>query len=103
MTRRDVIQRIANRTGIDSCTSKKVVDSFFEVVQASLTQGEPIYIRQFGSFILKRRAQKAARNMAQHTAMVIAPYVVPTFKPSPGFREKVRAQPVRTKPEEVAQ
>ncbi len=102
MTKQDLIRRIADQTGIDPVSSQEVVESFFEVVKVSLSQGESIYIRKFGSFILRRRAQKQARNISQNTAIMMPAQVIPTFKPSPEFRDKVRAQPVRTKAEKMA-
>jgi DNA-binding protein HU-beta len=92
MRKQALIRRIADQTGIDPVISQEVVESFFEVVKTSLTQGEPIYIRKFGSFILKRRAEKTARNISQNTAVVVAAHVVPAFKPSIEFRDQVRAQ-----------
>ena len=103
MTKQDLIRRIAEQTGIDPIIGQEVVESFFEVVKTSLMQGESIYIRKFGSFILRRRAQKQARNISQNTAIMMPAQVIPAFKPSPEFLDKVRAQPVHTEAEKVAQ
>ncbi|WP_020605865.1 HU family DNA-binding protein [Spirosoma spitsbergense] len=92
MTKQDVINQVSERTGLDSLTSRSIIESFFEVVKESLTEGEPIYIRTFGSFILKRRAPKVGRNINQNTAVTIAAHVVPSFKPSRDFTDQVRAQ-----------
>lgn len=100
MTKQDVINQVSDKTGLDSLTSRSVIESFFEVVKDALTEGEPIYIRTFGSFILKQRASKIARNISQNTAVRIAAYVVPSFKPSLEFTNQVRArkiQPVKRK------
>jgi len=90
MTKQDVINRVNTQTKLDPAISRAVIESFFEVVQESLTEGEPIYIRQFGSFIIKARAEKLARNLSQNTTVVIAAHVVPAFKPSLAFVRQVR-------------
>lgn len=94
MTKQDVVNQVRERTGIDPETSRSVIESFFEVVKEGLTNGEPIYIRTFGSFILKQRASKVGRNISQNTAVQIAAHVIPSFKPSREFVEQVRAQEV---------
>jgi DNA-binding protein HU-beta len=94
MTKQDVIDQISERTGLDSLTSRSVVESFFEVVKESLIEGEPVYIRTFGSFIVKRRAAKIGRNISQNTAFTIAAQVVPSFKPSLEFTNQVRKQEI---------
>ena len=101
MTKQDVINQVSDKTGLDTLTSRFIIESFFEVVKDALTEGEPIYIRTFGSFILKHRASKIGRNISQNTAVKIAAHVVPSFKPSPEFIDQVRAQeiPVSTKKE----
>lgn len=92
MTKQDVINRVSTQTKLDPTTSRAVIETFFEVVRKSLTKGEPIYVRQFGSFLLKARAEKPARDLNQHKAMLIAAHVVPAFRPSPAFIQRVRAQ-----------
>jgi DNA-binding protein HU-beta len=92
MTKQDVFDQVSERTGIDGLTSRFVIESFFEVVKDALTEGKPIYIRTFGSFILKGRAQKVGRNISQNTAVTIAAHVVPSFKPSRDFTDQVKGQ-----------
>ena len=103
MTKQDVLEQVADQTGIDPLTSKAVIEAFFEVVKSSLSQGQPIYIRKFGSFIPKRRVEKVARNIGQNTAIMVAAHLIPTFKPSPEFRDKVRARPIHAEPEKAEQ
>lgn len=80
MTKQDVIRRISEKTGLDPLTTRLVTEAFFEVVKESLTQSEPVYIRQFGSFILKQRAQKVGRHIKENTTITIAAHVIPAFK-----------------------
>lgn len=94
MTKQDVINQVSEKTGLDSLTSRSVIESFFEVVKDALTEGEPIYIRTFGSFIPKQRAAKIARNISQNTAVRIAAHVIPSFKASREFADQVRAREV---------
>jgi DNA-binding protein HU-beta len=98
MTKQDVITQVSEKTGLDMLTSRSVIESFFGVVKDALTEGEPIYVRTFGSFILKKRAAKIARNISQNTAVKIAAHVVPYFNPSREFTEQVRTQEVPTSP-----
>ncbi|GAB3220675.1 HU family DNA-binding protein [Spirosoma arcticum] len=94
MTKQDLIRRISQQTGFDEETSRFVVETFFEVVKESLTQGEPIYVRGFGSFILKQRARKTARHIAQNTAFIVPAHTIPYFKPSPEFTDLVKQRDV---------
>lgn len=92
MTKQDVINRVSTQTKLDPAISRAVIESFFDVVRESLSEGEPIYIRQFGSFNIKARAGKVARNLSQNTTILVPPHVIPTFKPSPAFVRQVREQ-----------
>ena len=96
MTKQDVVNQVSERTGLDGLTSRTIIDSFYEVVKGALIEGEPIYIRTFGSFTLKQRAQKTARNISQNTAVTIAAHKQPYFKPSAEFCDQVGAQPMPT-------
>lgn len=99
MTKQDVIDQISEQTGLDPLTTRSIIESFFEVVKEALIEGKPIYIRTFGSFILKQRAAKVGRNIPQNTAVTVAAHVIPFFKPGADFINQVRAQdmPVSTK------
>ncbi len=102
MTKQDVVNRTAGLTGLDPAISREIIETFFEVVKSSLTDGEPIYIRTFGSFGLKRRAEKKARNITQNTSMLLAAHVVPIFKASAEFRDQVRARALPAEQEKSA-
>lgn len=90
MTKADVINEIAERTGLEKTDVTATVESFFTVVKDSLTDGENIYVRGFGSFINKKRAKKIARNISKNTAIVIDEHYIPSFKPSKMFVEKIK-------------
>ena len=91
MTKADVINEIADKTGIDRLDVQASVEAFFSVVKNSMADGENIYVRGFGSFINKKRAKKIARNISQNTAMVIEEHYIPSFKPSKVFIEKIKS------------
>lgn len=93
MTKADVITEISEKTGIDKADVQVTVEAFFSVVKNSMSEGENIYVRGFGSFINKKRAQKIARNISKNTAMVIEEHFVPSFKPSKIFVDKIKNSP----------
>lgn len=90
MTKADVINEIAEKTGIDRLDVQASVEAFFSVVKNSMAEGENIYVRGFGSFVNKKRAKKIARNISKNTAMVIDEHYIPSFKPSKVFVEKIK-------------
>jgi len=85
MTKADVVNQIAKNTGIDKATVLKTIESFMEVVKESLSKDENVYLRGFGSFIVKQRAEKTARNISKNTTIIIPAHVVPAFKASKSF------------------
>lgn len=91
MTKADVINQIADKTGIDRSDVTTTVETLFAVVKDSMAEGENIYVRGFGSFVNKKRAKKIARNISKNTAIVIDEHFVPSFKPSKVFIEQVKA------------
>ncbi len=90
MTKADVVSEISKNTGIDKQTVLVSVESFMEVVKDSLAQNENVYLRGFGSFIVKKRAQKTARNISKNTTIIIPEHNIPSFKPSRTFLSKVK-------------
>lgn len=91
MTKADVINEISDKTGIDKSDVQVTVEAFFSVIKNNMAQGENIYVRGFGSFINKKRAQKIARNISKNTAIIIEEHYVPSFKPSKIFADKIKA------------
>jgi DNA-binding protein HU-beta len=90
VTKADVINQIADQTGIDKSDVTASVEAFISVVKGSMADGNNIYIRGFGSFINKKRAKKIARNISKNTAIVIDEHYVPSFKPSKVFVSKIK-------------
>ena len=85
MTKAEIVNEIANQTGIEKIQVQSVVEAFMGCVKDSLASGKPVYLRGFGSFIVKHRARKAARNITAKTTMVIPAHDVPAFKPAKTF------------------
>jgi DNA-binding protein HU-beta len=98
MTKAEVIAEISNKTGIDKMQVQEAVESFFKVVRSSMVDGKNVYFRGFGSFVIKKRAKKIARNISKNTAMVIDEHYIPSFKPAKTFVDKVKkSDTVKTK------
>lgn len=90
MTKADIVNEIAKNTGIDKATVLTTVESFMEVVKDSLSKSENVYLRGFGSFIVKKRAQKTARNISKNTTIIIPEHNIPSFKPAKIFVNQVK-------------
>ena len=90
MTKAEIVNEIAKETGIQKETVSTVVEAFMEVVKGSLAKGNPVYLRGFGSFIIKHRAEKAARNITKNTTMTIPAHNIPAFKQAKVFVNEVK-------------
>jgi DNA-binding protein HU-beta len=86
----DVVSQISKKTGLEKRDVKEVVEVFFTIIKDSLNQGENVYFRGFGSFTLKKRAQKIGRNITKNTSIVVPAHFIPYFKPSKSFANKVK-------------
>ena len=89
MTKADIVNEIAKTTGIDKPAVLSVVEQFMAVVKDSLAHGENVYLRGFGSFIVKIRAEKTARNISKNTSIIILAHNIPAFKPANSFKEGI--------------
>lgn len=90
MRKADLIADISEKTGIAKVDVLVTLEAFFKEVKESLTNGENVYIRGFGSFITKKRARKIGRNIKKNVAIEIPEHYIPAFKPSKVFVEMVR-------------
>ncbi len=80
MTKADLVTEIVNQTGIEKVVVLGVVESFMETIKISMVKGENIYLRGFGSFLLKTRAEKVGRNISKKTSVKIPAHTVPYIK-----------------------
>jgi DNA-binding protein HU-beta len=90
MTKADIVNEISKKTGIEKVTVQKTVEAFMESVKDSLVNNQNVYLRGFGSFIVKKRAEKKARNISKNTTIVIPEHNIPSFRPSKKFVNKVK-------------
>ena len=90
MTKADIVNEIAKNTGISKDDVLKTVEAFMETVKVSLTKEENVYLRGFGSFIVKKRAKKTARNISKNTTIIIPEHNIPAFKPAKTFTISVK-------------
>ena len=91
MTKADIINKIVEDTGLAKRDVATTIEAFMEEVRDSLaTRKEDVFLRGFGSFIVKRRAQKTARNISKNTPIVIEAHDYPAFKPAKSFIAKMK-------------
>ncbi len=90
MRKADIISSIADKTGIAKVDVLVTLEAFFKEVKSSLNDGENVYIRGFGSFVVKKRAKKIGRNIKKNVAIEIPEHYIPAFKPAKIFMDQVR-------------
>ncbi len=90
MTKADIVNEISRSTGLDKAAVLATVEKFMDVVKDSMAHGENVYLRGFGSFIVKTRKEKTARNISKNTTIIIPEHKIPAFKPAKTFLEEVR-------------
>ena len=91
MTKADIVTRISDRTGLEKSDVLAVVEGFMSEVKSSMESGENVYLRGFGSFVLKKRAEKTGRNISKNTTLIIPAHYIPSFKPAKTFAEEVKS------------
>ncbi|MBI1838620.1 MAG: integration host factor subunit beta [Flavobacteriia bacterium] len=90
MTKADIVADIAVETGLERAEALKAVESFMTSIKSSLSKGENVYLRGFGSFIVKERAEKTGRNISKNTTIIIPAHNIPSFKPAKTFVDEVK-------------
>jgi DNA-binding protein HU-beta len=90
MTKAEIVTEIANKTGIEKVAVQATVEAFMATVKNSLVKGENVYLRGFGSFIIKQRAEKTGRNISKNTTIIIPSHSIPSFKPAKEFVGEVK-------------
>jgi len=90
MTKADIVNEVVKATGVEKETAQRVIELFMSEVKNSLEKGEPVYLRKFGSFIIKHRAEKAARNITAKTTLTVPAHDIPAFKPAKEFVAQVK-------------
>ena len=90
MTKADIIAEISQKTGIEKVAVQVTVEAFMQTIKKSMTGGKNVYLRGFGSFIVKKRAEKTGRNISNNTTVIIPAHYIPAFKPAKPFAEVVK-------------
>ena len=90
MTKADIVNEIAKKTGVEKTQIQTIVEAFMEEVKISLEKEENVYLRGFGSFIIKKRAEKVARNISKNTTITIPAHNIPAFKPAKSFASQIK-------------
>ncbi len=90
MTKAEIVAEIANKTGIEKVAVQATVEAFMDTVKDSMVKGENVYLRGFGSFTIKRRAEKTGRNISKNTTIIIPAHNIPSFKPAKTFVNEVK-------------
>ncbi|MCF0172565.1 MAG: integration host factor subunit beta [Bacteroidales bacterium] len=90
MTKADIVSEIAKSTGLEKVVVLNVVEAFMDSVKDAMEKGNNVYLRGFGSFVVKERAEKAARNISKNTTIHIPAHKIPAFKPAKCFVEEVK-------------
>lgn len=96
MTKADIVNKISEKLGIEKGDVQATVEAVMDEIKASLESGENVYLRGFGSFIIKTRAEKTGRNISKNTTIKIPAHNIPAFKPAKVFVEGVKTN-VRVK------
>jgi len=92
MTQADIVSEISKSTGIEKLVVQTIVESSMDSIRKSLSKGDNVYLRGFGSFIIKKRAKKVARNISKNTSIIIPAHNIPAFKPADIFLDQVKTK-----------
>ena len=90
MTKADLVSEISEKTGIEKIAVQATVESLMTTIIDAMETGENIYLRGFGSFVVKKRAEKTGRDISKNTTIIIPEHYVPTFKPAKTFVKGVK-------------
>lgn len=90
MTKADIVAEIAKQTGIEKAVVSEVIEAFMENVKDAMVGGDEVFLRGFGSFIIKRRAEKTARNISKNTTITVPAHNIPAFEPAKTFMAAVK-------------
>jgi DNA-binding protein HU-beta len=99
MTKADIVNEISEKTGIEKMTVQATVEAFMKTIRNSMIEGKNVYLRGFGTFVVKKRAEKIGRNISKNTTVVIPAHYIPAFKPAKTFSERVKRNVKTAEPE----
>ena len=90
MTKADIVTKISDRLGVEKIETQAIIEQFMKEVKNSLETGESVYLRGFGSFIIKTRAEKKGRNISKNVTISIPAQNIPAFKPAKVFVDRIK-------------
>jgi DNA-binding protein HU-beta len=90
MTKADLVSKITDKTGVEKIAVQAIVESLMTTIIDAMESGENVYLRGFGSFVIKKRAEKTGRDISKNTTLIIPEHFVPTFKPAKTFVNGVK-------------
>lgn len=90
MTKAEIVAEIANKTNIEKVAVQQTVEAFMDAIKGAMANGDNVYLRGFGSFIVKKRAEKTGRNISKNTTIIIPAHNIPSFKPAKVFVAEVK-------------
>ena len=99
MTKADIVNEISEKTGIEKMAVQATVEAFMKTICNSMVEGKNVYLRGFGTFVVKKRAEKIGRNISKNTTVVIPAHYIPAFKPAKTFSDRVKRNVKTAEPE----
>ena len=90
MTKAEIVAEIASKTNIEKVAVQQTVESFMDAIKKAMADGENVYLRGFGSFVVKQRAEKTGRNISKNTTIIIPAHNIPSYKPAKVFVSEVK-------------
>ena len=90
MTKAEIVAGISEETVLEKSEALRAVEAFMQSIKRSLSEGQNVYLRGFGSFVVKERAQKTGRNISKNTTIIIPAHNIPSFKPAKVFVDEVK-------------
>lgn len=99
MTKADIVNEISEKTGIEKIAVQASVEAFMKSIRNAMIEGKNVYLRGFGTFVVKKRAEKIGRNISKNTTVVIPAHYIPAFKAAKSFSERVKKNVKVAEPE----
>ena len=90
MTKAEIVTEIASKTNIEKVAVQQTVEAFMDAIKSAMANGENVYLRGFGSFVVKKRAEKTGMNISRNTTIIIPAHNIPSFKPAKVFVNEVK-------------
>jgi DNA-binding protein HU-beta len=90
MTKADIVNEISEKTGIEKMAVQATVEAFMKTIRNSMVEGKNVYLRGFGTYVVKKRAEKIGRNISKNTTVVIPAHYIPAFKAAKTFSDRVK-------------